>query len=582
MLHATSDVFDLRRSTSAGLAGLRHAAGAGALLLAISLTGGQLAAQERVPAAVGAEVFAGSELEDYLRVLQLAGRAAPYPWSVRGFSVAEVEAMAPADTAHPWAYRVDFTGEGPGRRSGWIRPRAQAFFNSTFAHGGDGAVWAGRGVTGSVQAGGWARWGPASLTVAPTAFWSQNADFELVPTGLDGDGAFRNALMPQHIDLPQRFGSGPYSRLDAGESSLRLQLGSGAVGLSTARQNWGPMWRYPLIVSAESGGFAHLFVGTERPVQTPVGRVHGRLVYGRLEESAYSPTEEDEGARMMTGLLGVVTPRGMPGLEIGASRFFHRWWPARGPSLGDVLQPLETFLKRSLLDPDEREDNQLASVFFRWSFPASGFEVFGEYMREDHAFDARFLTLEPDDLSGYALGFARVWELEGNRLLLLRGELMNTETAHRQRGGSRDTGERVLPIYIHSSLRQGHTHRGRLLATSPGVGGGAAMVAVDAYSPAGSWSVEWERVLQRDRTIGLVPPGDGGAARVDVVHSLAVAVLREHGFVEWSARVVGTQNLNRHLAGDAFNLGLQLKAVSRWEPLYEGARRVSGRARPEG
>lgn len=543
----------------------------------------ELAGQELAPLPVAAEVFTAGELEDYLRVLQLAGRASPYPWSIRGFSPREVEAMAPADSAHPWADRFDFSAPGAGLRYGRTRPRAEAFFNSAFPRGGDGVVWAGRGLTASVQAGGWARWGPLSVTVAPTAFWAQNADFDLAPTGMAGDGAFRNALMPNHIDLPQRFGADSYARLDPGESSVRLEAGGATVGLSTARQSWGPMRQYPLIVSGKTGGFAHLFVGTARPVNVWIGRVHGRVVAGRLEESPYSPTADEGIDRMMTGILGVVTPRWTPGLEIGGSRFFHRRWPEGGPGLGHLLQPLESFLKSGLLDPDEREaDNQLASIFFRWSFPASGFEVFGEFMREDHAFDSRILALEPDDLSGYALGLSRVWRLEGDRLLLVRAELMNTETSHRQRGGSRDTGDRVLPIYIHSGLRQGHTHRGQLLATSTGVGGGGSLLAVDSYSPAGRWSVQWERVLQRDRTIGLAGAGDGGTARVDVMHSLGLSLLREHGPLEWSARLVATQNLNRHLGGDAFNLGLELNAAARVESLYEGVRRVSGRGRPGG
>src|SRR5688500_15813121 len=44
----------------------------------------------------------GSEFEDYLRVLQVAGMTPLYPWSIRGFSPREIQRLAAADTAGPW------------------------------------------------------------------------------------------------------------------------------------------------------------------------------------------------------------------------------------------------------------------------------------------------------------------------------------------------------------------------------------------------------------------------------------------------------------------------------------------------
>src|SRR6187455_637160 len=51
------------------------------------------------------EIFAGSELETYLRDLQTAGKSESYPWSIRSFSPAEIDRLAATDSAHPWAAR---------------------------------------------------------------------------------------------------------------------------------------------------------------------------------------------------------------------------------------------------------------------------------------------------------------------------------------------------------------------------------------------------------------------------------------------------------------------------------------------
>src|SRR5688572_28620730 len=98
------------------------------------------AAQSRAPAA--AEVMGGSELENYLRMLQLAGKTRPYPWTTRGFSVREVERLLPADTvAVPWRLTV----ERLRARFAIGSLELNTVFNSGFPYGSnDGAVWAGR------------------------------------------------------------------------------------------------------------------------------------------------------------------------------------------------------------------------------------------------------------------------------------------------------------------------------------------------------------------------------------------------------------------------------------------------------
>src|SRR5688572_27483323 len=72
-----------------------------AFALAVLAAGPLAAQQARVaPADLRAEATAGSEAERYLRVLQVAGRAPLYPWSLRAFSPREVDALA-ADSAGP-------------------------------------------------------------------------------------------------------------------------------------------------------------------------------------------------------------------------------------------------------------------------------------------------------------------------------------------------------------------------------------------------------------------------------------------------------------------------------------------------
>ena len=111
----------------------------------------------------------------------------------------------------------------------------------------------------------------------------------------------------------------------------------------------------------------------------------------------------------MSGLALSFLPRGLPGLEIGADRFFHTGWPRRGIFKAPWYRPFEGILKQSLstsTNPmgDDVGDNQEASAFARWAFPGHGIEVYGEYAREDHNYDLRDLLQEPDHESGFMLG----------------------------------------------------------------------------------------------------------------------------------------------------------------------------------
>ena len=135
------------------------------------------------------DVFAGGELENYLRYLQTVGIVGSYPWSIRDFGPLEVDSLVPRTPSHPWSQRYDLSPHPEtGRlRFDYVRPTGTIRFNSAFPYGSnDGPIWAGRGFTGALQAGVRVRWRGLSLTVAPIAFSAQNAPFPLMANGASG------------------------------------------------------------------------------------------------------------------------------------------------------------------------------------------------------------------------------------------------------------------------------------------------------------------------------------------------------------------------------------------------------------
>ncbi len=517
------------------------------------------------------EVFANSPAESYLRYLQSEGRVPVYPWSSRAFSQRELRHLIPTDSAHPWAARMreDSRQLGPIKYS-TINPTTTARYNSAFAYGSnDGPIWAGRGLTSSVQAGVQAAWGPATLTLAPMAFRAENKPYPIIPTGRTGNPSFGDAGFGG-IDRPQRFGDTPYSQFDPGQSSLRVDLPFVSAGLSTANMAWGPGQEFPVLLGNNAAGFPHAFFGTSEPVNIFIAKLHAKVFWGELFQSDFSTVTgpdvyyskaEPGRKRLATGLVVVGEPRGIPGLEVGGARFFHIIWPISGIPRSYFTQFLEGFLKKNIT-PDRIHDprfpsgsdqtgissNQLLSLFARWVLPHSGFELHAEYGREDHSYDLRDLTQEPDHSRAYSFGARKVFSVNGESMTAGRFEILNFQLPQLAR--YRGEGE----FYVHGLIRQGHTFKGQMLGADAGVGTGAGSVtAVDHYSRTGSWTASWHRIVNREDG-NYVALGVRAPRSIDVSHALGFEMTRFMGPLDFNGGLTLVRDFNRNFTSDVTNL----------------------------
>jgi hypothetical protein len=497
-------------------------------------------------------VVVGSEWEEYLRAVQVAGLIPLEPWSVRGFGPREWNALVPSDTTLPWF--KSFIQPRPaciGRLSVRILPaRLQLIHNSGFPFGkNDGAVWAGRGVTMAADAGVSASYGPLTATFAPLLFAAQNEAFGLKPTGLAGNGIYADWLNPEFIDLPQRFGSGRYAAFDLGESGARVDASGFAVGVSTAHEFWGPATDHPIILGNNASGFLHLFVGTSRPMRVwRLGRAHGRVLWGKLEQTPYSPLADFGGVRLGSGLAMVFQPAFARGLEVGGARFFHVLQDRFRLDRTELLRPfgaLTEFARaRQTGGPGTEPDNQLSSLFARYVLPDDGAEFYGEYGREDRSRDMRDFLLMPDHDAAYLLGMRKQWHRAGS-IVILRAEVLNSRLTHLA------FARLQSPWYLHGPVRQGHTNRGQVLGSAAAYGGGARVLVLERYDKRGRWRVEWER-LQLGQNVSQFAPSD--LFQNDVAHSVGMSLLRLGRRVDVDVAIAGVYEFNRHFAGDAINL----------------------------
>ena len=454
-------------------------------------------------AVLGAPV--GSDLERYVRTLAIAGIVQPVAWAARDLSPEDLQSLlADSTQRHPWAVPLRKAIAHPLALGG----SAAASYNTGFPWGAnDGAQWQGRGATGSVGASASVRIGMLALTAAPLAFVAQNSAFPLMPTS--GFDSVQTGIYAYDIDLPQRFGTGAYSRANGGESSVRLRWAGASIGVSTESEGWGVGESFPAILGPHAGGFPHLYVATQsRGIRIPgVGRVAARYLMGTLSQSAWSPVigpdsfasiEFPGRRRVAVGAVASLMPAFAPGLELGVSRFYHSPWRNGGRRWDAWSKPFEGILKAGFgdrgqvsFDPTGDIDNQLASLHARWTLPTRGAELSFEYLREDHNYDGRDLAGEPEQ-NGATAAAARV-------LTHRASDELSTLTLEYFAGDVRPIAQQRTQglLYFHGTLRQGHTEQGQLLGSPIGSG------AVDGQR------VAWERfradgtlrfMLQRLRT----------------------------------------------------------------------------------
>ncbi|MEO7647626.1 MAG: hypothetical protein ABIV11_05245 [Gemmatimonadaceae bacterium] len=504
----------------------------------------------------------GSEFEDYLRALQVAGLTESYPWSIRGFSRREIKRLAAADTAGPW--RLSAGLKLGGVTLGPITLRATV--NSSYPYAAnDGPVWAGRGLTTAISAGIAGGAGPLSVVLAPLAFRAENSGFELLDNGAAGLQRFAHGIVPGSVDLPQRFGDQPYSRLDPGASTVRFDSRLVTFGVSTAIAWIGPATEYPFLLGTNAPGFPHVFIGTGGPVNLWVARAHARVAWGKLYQSDYSPvtgserymSSADPGrVRLATHATLVVIPRGVPGLEVGFARFLHVPYDPGQPGAEFWKKPFKVFfLENEYAQGDSAGlDNQLASAFFRWVFPGSGFEVFGERGYEDQFHDLRDFLQTPDHLREYLVGFQKVWKRRPGSLHVLKAEIVNYQLA----AIARTRGEGG--VYTHGTLRQGHTNRGQLLGASAGTPNAAAStLSWTRYTPGYRTALTVRRIVRAERG-NYSASGTADPRSTDVIMATGVERMRFGKHVDFGAKVEAMQNFNRNFSRNVPNLNLQLTA----------------------
>jgi hypothetical protein len=508
-----------------------------------------------------------SELTEYVRMLEVAGKATGTPLVFWSSSLTPRQDGLRVDADHPWARRYPLAS-GDERPAGLVTRslglQADALYNSWYPRtGNDGALWVGKGASGIVQGGVELRWGRVTARLYPAYVYATNLTFDLG----SGPGTAKSPFAyPWHagIDYPQRFGNSPVSFVDPGQSEVRADFGAFTAGFSTENMWWGPAHRNAIIMGAAAPGFPHVDLGTGRPLHTTFGDVEFRQIWGELAASSYSGPYPDGGRRFITGVALGFRPAALTGLTFGVTRMIYHDVRFGEWSLRDALLPYGRLVNNArFVQPDgttgNDQDDQLASVMLRWLFPGVGFEAYLEYARNDFGLDAKALVVDPGHSRAYTAGFRKVIAApDATWSLTVETTNLTLPTTDLQNGEAQDT------YYVHGINREGYTNRGQLLGATIGPGSSSQYVGLDRYTAGGRAGVYLQRVRQDDDYLLQVTNDPFTYLRGQVDVSIGASLTRFGSRTDWGAAVEASKQYSHNFVYSSNPVNLRLSLHLGW------------------
>jgi len=454
-------------------------------------------------------------LEDYYRRQQLLGKLdSTISFSVRPLSNA---ALKQRNIFNPDSSYTDHSifpfADGKGFMQ--VMPATwQNQLSSAFPYGwNDGGMIPAVGYQTSLSAGLYAQYKWLSIQLRPEFVFAQNRDYQGYEGRYTEDWRLWWNRIGNQIDAPERFGMGSYTRLLAGQSSIRATFDPISVGVSTENLWWGPGMRNSLLMSNSAPGFLHATINTTRPIRTAIGSFEGQMVGGRLKTSGFSPkpltpdqfsqyyNPKPDDWRYFSGIVLSYQPKWVPGLSLGLTRSFTVYSEDMGNKLGDYIPFFQSGSKSSIdggLDSgstaDARGQDQLVSFFLRWMIPEVQFEIYGEYGRNDHPWNGRDLAVMPSHTRAYTFGLRKLIDLQNYHQDLLQINFEMTQLSPGRSANIRPAGN----WYRHYQVRDGYTNLGQIMGAGMGIGNDVQALNISILRGMKQVGVQFERMVHNN------------------------------------------------------------------------------------
>jgi hypothetical protein len=387
----------------------------------------------------------------------------------------------------------------------------QQQFNTQYPYSlNDGAMIPARGNQTMISGGIYAEYGPISIQLKPEYVNASNKDFQGFYKE-HSDNIWKEYYnLHNTIDLPERFGELIYEKIFWGQSSARITRGSLSLGLSSENLWWGPGMQNSLMMSNSAPGFHHVTLNTVKPILSFIGSFEGQIIGGKLENSGFAPPDTNRTYngiklyspkrndwRYINAMVISYQPKWVHGLFLGATRSFIIYHEDMGNTLKDYLPILTPFAKKENYGEGESSapSDQRSSVFIRWLWTRAQAEIYGEYLREDHAYNFRDLILQLEYSHAYLWGFSKMIALNRMKKKYLQVNAEFTKIEQTITNPERPSKY----IYTHTAgVRHGYTNMGQMLGAGIGPGSNLQNISISWIQELKSLGINFIRYVHNN------------------------------------------------------------------------------------
>ncbi|WP_303918202.1 hypothetical protein [Treponema berlinense] len=345
----------------------------------------------------------------------------------------------------------------------------------------DGALWQGKGLNTSLTAGARLEACGLELTVKPQLTWSQNKDFDIMPSNTDSEyGYFWGYGKNVGCDAPQRFGDSPFWTFDWGDTEIRWSWHTLTAGFGFQSPWLGPAWLNPMLGSNNAGTYPKFDAGLRKTeVRLPgtdwsLGNIEGRIWLGYLTESEYFDEDSTNNHRQLTGFSVSYSPSFFPELTFSVNKICLNRWDEKS------IKYINPFYSTN-----DRED-QKASFGIDLLFPQAGFEVYGELGIDDY--NSRGFA-NPFHTAIYTVGAKKelsfFQKFDFFKKFSIRPELI-LEWNNFEMSQDFQLQWRYMGYYSHSIISQGYTQKGQIMGAGSGYFGNSQYLALRTWFPKGN------------------------------------------------------------------------------------------------
>ena len=279
-----------------------------------------------------------------------------------------------------------------------------------------------------------------------------------------------------------------YQQLSLGQSAIRLKLGPTPLSVSLSTENlwWGPGVFNSLMMSNNAPGFPHISFHTNKPWKTPIGHFEFQVIGGKLNSVSNLPFENKDPNtlypnfsnenRYFNGVNFAYQPKFLKGFSVGVNRMFQYYlndMKMEGNFMQKYVPVFSSIFKSNTggnygLVEDARNRDQLINLFARYLFQQYNTEIYGEFGWNDHKYNSRDLTLNPDHAAAYLVGLRKVFTIDSLKRFTLEMEATQLEPTNS------DIARNAGNWYVHGQVLEGYTYQNQIIGGGIGPGDNTA------------------------------------------------------------------------------------------------------------